>query len=359
MPGECWNLQNPRTVSESQQSGTSRLERLLGDLPGPEPAARQAVAARASQVLRPAGAFARLDDVAVWLAGWQRTPEPRIERPAVLVFAADHGVAAEGVSAYPSEVTAAMVDAVEQGAATITAMARTVGAAVHLHDLGVGAPTGNLRVEDAMTPDAFDEAVDAGAAAVAQAAEAGADLVVLGELGIGNTTAAAAVCAGLFARESASGAQAAARWTGPGTGVVGEALDRKRAVVGDAIARVGDVPPLEVLRRLGGRELAAMAGAAMAARRRSLPVVIDGFICTAALAPLHLACTASLDHCIAGHCSAEPGHRLLLDRLDLDPLLSLDLRLGEGTGGLAAVPIIKIAAAAVTDVATFSEWGLA
>ena len=346
-------------MSEFQKLGKSRLEHMLTNLPGPDPAARHAVAERASQVLRPAGAFARLDRVAAWLAGWQRTSEPRVERPAVLVFAADHGVAAEGVSAYPVEVTAAMVDAVTQGAATITAVARTLGATVYLDDLGVGMPTGNLRIEDAMTVAEFDAATEAGSALVTRAADAGADLLVLGELGIANTTAAAAVCGALFADDAASAAEAATMWTGPGTGVKGGALDHKRAVVRDAIERVGDVTPLEALRRVGGRELVAIAGAAVAARQRSIPVVIDGFICTAAVAPLHLAVGGSLDHCVAGHCSAEPGHQLLLDRLDLDPLLRLDLRLGEGSGGLAAVPIIKIAAAAVTDVATFAEWGLA
>ena len=347
-------------MSESPTPGQpSLLSQMLADLPAPDEAARHAVAARASQVLRPTGAFGPLDRVAAWLAGWQRTTQPRVEHPAVLVFAADHGVAAEGVSAYPVQATAAMVEAVTQGAATISAVAGLVGATVRVDDLGVGDPTGNLRAEDAMTPAEFDIAVQAGAAAASQAAADGADLVVLGELGIGNTTAAAAVCGGLFGPGVGSLDEAAARWTGPGTGVSGDVLAHKRAVVRDALARVGDVGPLEALRKLGGRELAAMAGAAVTARHHSLPVVIDGFICTAALAPLQLAQPGSLDHCVAGHCSAEPGHEHLLERLELDPLLRLDLRLGEGSGALAAVPIIRIAAAAVTDVATLAEWGLA
>ena len=332
---------------------------MLANLPTPDAAAQQAVEQRASQVLRPTDAFGPLDRVAAWLAGWQRTPTPRVERPAVLVFAADHGVAAEGVSAYPVEATAAMVEAVAQGAATICAVARTVGATVRVKDVGVGNPTANLRIADAMAPADFDAAVDAGADAVAQAASDGADVLVLGELGIGNTTAAAAVCGALFGAGADSFDDAAAAWTGPGTGVTGAALAHKRTVVREALARVGEATPLEALRRLGGRELAAMAGAAAAARHRSLPVVLDGFICTAALAPLHLAKPGSLDHCIAGHCSAEPGHAHLLERLGLEPLLQLGLRLGEGSGALAAVPIIQTAAAAVTDVATLAEWGLA
>ena len=299
-------------------------------------------------MLRPVGAFARLDAVAAWLAGWQGTDTPRVDRPHVVVFAADHGVAVDGVSAYPAEVTAAMADAIRSGVATVTVLAREVGATLELFDVGVGRPTGNIRVADAMSLDEFDAAVTAGAAAVERA---DADLLVVGEIGIGNTTAAAAVAAAVMGGEAAG-------WVGPGTGVVGAALARKCDVVQAALDRVGTVPPLEALRRLGGRELAAMAGAVAAARRRRLPVVLDGFIATAAVAPLAVARPGSLDHCIAGHCSAEPGHQRALEALGLDPLMRLDLRLGEGSGALVAVPIIRMAAAAVTDVATFEEWGL-
>jgi nicotinate-nucleotide--dimethylbenzimidazole phosphoribosyltransferase len=342
------------------RGGASLLERMLENLPAPDQVAQQAMATRASQVLRPAGAFERLDQVAAWLAGWQHTPEPAVRQPVVLVFAADHGVAAEGVSAYPPDVTAAMVSAVDSGVATVTAVARQVGAVVRCDDVGVGMPTGNIRTQDAMSAEDFDAAVNAGVLAVDRAVSADrADLLVLGELGIGNTTAAAAVCGLLFADDTMSSTEAAARWTGPGTGVHADALDHKRAVVCDVLERVGRVAPLEVLRRAGGRELAAIAGAVTAARHRSIPVILDGFIGTAAAAPLALTAPGSLDHCIAGHCSAEPGHRELLDRLGLEPLVRLDLRLGEGTGALIAVPLVRIAAAAVTDVATFAEWGLA
>ena len=326
----------------------SVLAELLADLPGPDRAARDQVAARAATVLRPGGAFARLDVVAAWLGGWRGTAAPRVERPHVVVFAADHGVAADGVSAYPAEVTAAMVAAIRSGVATITVLAREVGATLELVDVGVGRPTGNIRVNDAMSVDEFDAAVTAGAAAVESV---DTDLLVVGEIGIGNTTAAAAVAAAVLGGEAVD-------WVGPGTGVVGTALDHKCDVVQAALDRVGAVFPLEALRRLGGRELAAMAGAVAAARRRRLPVVLDGFIATAAVAPLAVARPGSLDHCIAGHCSAEPGHERLLMALGLDPLMRLDLRLGEGSGALIAVPIIRMAAAAVVDVATFEEWDL-
>ena len=329
-------------------AGGGVLGELLADLPDPDRSARDEVAARAATVLRPAGAFARLDAVAAWLAGWQGTTTPRVERPHVAVFAAAHGVAVEGVSAYPAEVTAAMVDAIRSGVATITVLAREVGATLELFDVGVGRPTGNIRATDAMSVEEFDAAAAAGAAAVESV---GADLLVVGEIGIGNTTAAAAVAAAACGGDAVD-------WVGPGTGVVGAALTHKCDVVQAALDRVGPVEPLEALRRLGGRELAAMAGAVAAARRRRLPVVLDGFIASAAVAPLAVARPGSLDHCIAGHCSAEPGHQRLLETLGLDPLMRLDLRLGEGSGALVAVPTIRMAAAAVVEVATFDEWGL-
>lgn len=324
------------------------LAGLLAELPGLDRDSRDQVAARAATVLRPAGAFARLDAVASWLAGWQGTATPGVQRPHVAVFAADHGVAVDGVSAYPADVTAAMVEAIRSGVATITVLAREAGATLELFDVGVGRPTGNIRVTDAMSVEEFDEAAAAGATAVESV---DADLLVVGEIGIGNTTAAAAVAAAALGGDAAG-------WVGPGTGVVGAALTHKCDVVQAALDRVGPVAPLEALRRLGGRELAAMAGAVAAARRRRLPVVLDGFIAGAAVAPLEVARPGSLDHCIAGHCSAEPGHQRLLEVLGLDPLMQLDLRLGEGSGALVAVPIIRMAAAAVVEVATFEEWGL-
>ena len=324
------------------------LAGLLADLPGPNNSARDQVAARAATVLRPVGAFARLDAVAAWLAGWQGTADPRVERPQVVVFAADHGVAVDGVSAYPAEVTASMAGAIRSGVATVSVLARQAGATLDLLDVGVGRPTGNIRVTNAMSSDEFDAAAAAGVAAVESI---DADLLVVGEIGIGNTTAAAAVAAAVLGGSAAD-------WVGPGTGVVGAALAHKCEVVQAAIDRVGPVGPLEALRRLGGRELAAMAGAVAAARRRRLPVVLDGFIATAAVAPLAVAHPGALDHCIAGHCSAEPGHERALQALGIEPLMRLDLRLGEGSGALVAVPIIRMAAAAVVEVATFEEWGL-
>ncbi len=331
----------------------SLLSSLLTDLPEPDDAARDAVAARAAAVLRPAGALARLDDVAAWLAAWQRTERPAVDAPRTVVFAADHGVAAvAGVSAYPTEVTVAMLDALEKGAATAAAMTKALGMPLDVVDVGVARPTGDLRLEPAMDEARFDEAVQAGVDAVARAA--GADLLVFGEMGIGNTTAAAAVAATLYD-------DPAADWCGRGTGLDDAGLARKVEAVEACRVRVraGTDDPIEILREAGGAELAAIAGATVAARRCSIPVVLDGYVVTAAIAPLASMRGDALDHVIAGHRSAEPGHGRLLDRLGLVPLLALEMRLGEGTGALAAVPLVRLAAVGVVDVATFQEWGLA
>jgi nicotinate-nucleotide--dimethylbenzimidazole phosphoribosyltransferase len=331
----------------------SLLASLLTDLPEADDGARAAVAERAASVLRPTGALERLDEVAAWLAAWQRTERPAVDAPHAVVFAADHGVvAAAGVSAYPTEVTVAMLDALEKGAATAAAMTKALGMALDVVDVGVARPTGDLRLEPAMDEERFDEAVQAGVDAVARAATA--DLLVFGEMGIGNTTAAAAVAATLYD-------EPAAEWCGRGTGLDDDGVARKIEAVEACRARVRAVTsdPIEILRHAGGAELAAIAGAVAEARRRSIPVLLDGYVVSAAIAPLALARPGALDHVLAGHRSAEPGHRRLLERLDLVPLIELDLRLGEGSGALVAVPLVKLAAVAVVDVATFQEWGLA
>jgi len=257
-------------------------------------------------------------------------------------------VTSERVSAYPAEVTQAMLKALDEGVATANAMARALGAQVRVFDVGVGDPTANFVNGPALSAERFRECFDKGRHAVG---DTHADLLVFGEMGIGNTTAAAAVTAALLdvpADECA----------GRGTGVDDEGFARKKSAVDQARRRVAGASPIEVLRQVGGCELAAIAGAALEARLRSLPVVLDGFVVTASVAPLELLWPGALDNCVAGHRSPEPGHGLLLDKLGLRPLLDLELRLGEGSGALAAVPLIKLAAAAVTDVATFDEWGV-
>jgi nicotinate-nucleotide--dimethylbenzimidazole phosphoribosyltransferase len=324
------------------------LRDALRRLPAPDMDAASAVRARADDILRPAGALARLDDVAVHMAAWQRTETPGVARPSALVFAGDHGVAEHGgVSAYPTAVTAAMLAACRQGKATICALARSVGATLETVDVGVGRPTGDIRYEAAMTPERFDEVV-------AQAIEAvdalDTDLLVLGEIGIGNTTAAAALAGALLGGDPAT-------WVGRGTGVDDAGLERKCAAVAAVMDRMASLSdPIEIMREAGGAELTAMAAATVAARLRSIPVVLDGYVVTSAVLPLHVAAPGALDHCIVGHCSAEPGHRRVLEAIGKPVLLDLGMRLGEGSGAMVAVPIVRAACDAVVEVATFTEW---
>jgi len=326
----------------------TRLHELLWDLPTADAASAAEVHDRAAHILRPSGALAWLDELAEWIAGWHRTSRPRVDRPVGLIFAADHGVAAvEAVSAYPSEVTAAMFDAYRHGRSTISAFARQVGATVVAVDVGIGKPTGDIRVEPALEPERFDQIVDTAAAAVDRL---DGDLLVVGEMGIGNTTASAAIAAALAGGETAA-------WVGRGTGVDDAGLARKRVAVQRAVRRIAGVTdPIEVLREVGGAELVAIAAAVVAARHRSMPVVLDGYVVTASVLPLVMIDPTALDHCIVGHCSAEPGHRRLLERLGKRPLLDLDMRLGEGSGAMAAVPLVAMACAGITEVPTFTEW---
>ena len=293
--------------------------------------------------------MAWLDEIAAWVAAWQRTDRPAINRPAGLIFAADHGVAAATkVSAYPTGVTEAMLSAYREGRSTINAFARIVGAEVHAVDVGVGRadrrhPVRSRRSTRTVSSRSSTPPIDAVDAL-------DCDLLVLGEMGIGNTTPSAAIAAALAGGETAA-------WVGRGTGVDDEGLARKRAAVQESVRRIAGVTdPIEILREVGGAELVAIAAATIAARHRSIPVVLDGYVVTAAVLPLNVAEPTALDHCTVGHCSAEPGHRRLLERLGKRPLLDLDMRLGEGSGAMAAVPLIAMACAGVTEVPTFAEW---
>ncbi len=322
------------------------LHAALSSLPPGDDAAAAAVAARQEALTKPPGSLGRLEALAAWLARWQGRAMPRLERVDALVFAGNHGVAARGVSPYPAAVTAQMVGNFAAGGAAINQLARLAGAELRVLPLDLNRPTADMVDAPALTPEEFAAALAAGHGAV----RPGTDLLCLGEMGIGNTTAAAALCTGLFG---------GADWTGLGTGVDAAGLARKRQAVQAAAARHAGLPPLELARCLGGRELAAMAGAVVAARQLRVPVLLDGFVCTAAVAPLALARPGALDGCLAAHVSAEAAHRRLLAALGLEPLLDLGMRLGEASGAALAVPLLRAALACHAGMATFAEAAVA
>lgn len=321
----------------------------LADLSRPDEAATAAARARQAVLTKPAGSLGRLEDIALFLAGWQRRERPVLDRARAVVFAGNHGIATRGVSAFPADVTAQMVANFANGGAAINALADAAGLDLHVVPLDLDRPTQDFTQGPAMSEADCLAALSAGAETV----EPGLDLFVPGEMGIGNSTAAAALCARSFGGTVAD-------WVGPGTGLDAAGVRHKLAVIETALAFHADAPltPFETLRRLGGREIAAMAGAILRARQLRVPVVLDGFICCAAIAPLAAAMPAITDHCLAGHCSAEPGHVRLLERLGLDPLLRLGMRLGEGSGAAVAVQIVRAALATHNGMATFAEAGV-
>ncbi|VXC48429.1 nicotinate-nucleotide--dimethylbenzimidazole phosphoribosyltransferase [Sphingomonas sp. 8AM] len=321
----------------------------LAELPAPDAAVRSAAAARQATLTKPAGSLGRLEEIALFMAAWQRDARPRLDDGRVVIFAGNHGVAARGVSAFPPAVTAQMVANFTAGGAAINALAAAAELSLTVVPLSLDQPTGDITQGPAMSEAECLDALDAGAAAV----RPGINLLIPGDMGIGNTTPAAALCAASFGGTAAD-------WVGPGTGVHGPALAAKIAAVDAALARHAEAStPFERLRRLGGREVAAIAGAILAARHARIPVLLDGFIVGAALAPLAAARPRIVDHCLAGHVSAEPGHTRLLERLGLAPLLALDMRLGEASGAAVAASIVRAALAAHDQMATFDQAGVA
>jgi len=322
---------------------------IFGSLPGPDRQAQEAAMAREAQLTKPPGALGRLEEITAWMAAWQGRHPPSCVHPRTAVFAGNHGVAAQGVSAYPAAVTAQMVKNFVDGGAAVNQLCQAVDADLRVYEMALDQPTEDFTRAPAMSEEECATAMAYGMMAV----EPGIDLLAVGEMGIANTTAAAALNAAIFGG-------AAASWVGPGTGVVGEALQRKIAVVERAVglhqaaARDG----LDLLRRLGGREFAAMAGAIIAARMGRVPVLLDGYAACAAAAALFALDSAALDHCQVAHRSAEPGHRLLLERLGKVPLLDLGMRLGEASGATLAITIVKAALACHNGMKTFAEAGV-
>jgi nicotinate-nucleotide--dimethylbenzimidazole phosphoribosyltransferase len=319
------------------------------DLPRGDQRLADSAARRQQNLTKPPESLGRLEELAIWLAQWQGREMPRLERVTITVFAGNHGVAARGVSAYPSAVTAQMVANFSAGGAAINQIAKAASAELCVVPIELNHPTRDFTEAAAMDEGEFLSAVDAGYRSV----PGDCDLLAVGEMGIANTTAAATLCAALLGG-------GAARWAGRGTGVDDDGLARKRAAIETALTFHRDIlgDPLAVAAALGGRELAAIAGAVLAARQHKVPVLLDGFVATSAVLPLARLEASALDHCRAGHVSSESGHRELLRELKLDPLLDLNMRLGEASGAGAAILLVRAALACHAGMATFAQAGV-
>ena len=335
------------------------------------PDGRAGAAARRRQDLltKPRGALGRLEDLSVWVASCQgHCPPKQFARARIVVFAGDHGVTAEGVSAYPAEVTAQMVANIETGGAAINVLAEAAGATVRVVDMAVDRDTsgtdataahkvrrssGNIATEDALSSDEVVAAIEAGRRIADDEVDAGADLLIAGDMGIGNTTAATALIAALTGAEPVAA-------VGRGTGIDDAAWARKTAAVRDALYRTGErrTDPVALLAACGGADLAAMAGFCVQAAVRRTPLLLDGLVVTAAALVAEQLAPGARSWWRAGHRSPEPAHALALTQLGLEPIIDLGLRLGEGTGAAVALPILRAAVSLLSSMATFGEAGV-
>ncbi len=322
------------------------LRTACGALPPGDADAAAAVQQWQASLTKPAGSLGRLETLTAWLATWQNRATPRLDAVEILVFAGNHGIVSQGVSPFPATVTAQMVANFSHGGAAINQIARVADATLRVIPIDLDRPTQDFTDAPAMDPADFLRAVTVGYDSV----QPGTDLLCLGEMGIGNTTTAAAMAAALFGGTGAD-------WAGRGTGIDDAGLRRKQAAIDTALRRHSATlhDPLLVAMTLGGRELAAILGATLAARRHGIPVVLDGFVCTAAAAPLARLTPGALDHAALAHVSAETGHRALAQALHLDPILDLGMRLGEASAAALVVPLLRAAVACHTGMATFAD----
>lgn len=323
------------------------VETLAATLPASDADAARAATDRQNNLTKPPGALGRLEALAVFMAGWQGTGRPTIERAQALVFAGNHGVCAQGVNPFPQEVTAQMVANFEHGGAAINQLCRASGAALSVVALELEQPTGDITQGPAMSEKETLVAMQRGAGAV----DPQANVLVLGEMGIGNSTVAAAMAMAGFGGTAAD-------WVGRGTGSDDAGLARKTDAVARAVGRHATATGLGILAALGGREQAAICGAVVQARALRIPVILDGFICTAATVPLYKADPSFLDHCVVGHVSREPGHAKLLSALAQEPILALDMALGEGSGAAVALGVLRAALECHNGMATFAQAGV-
>jgi nicotinate-nucleotide--dimethylbenzimidazole phosphoribosyltransferase len=309
-----------------------------------------AVERRQRQLTKPVGSLGRLEEVVAWLAGWQGRDTPTMDRPLVAVFAGNHGIVTQGVSAYPAEVTGQMVANFSAGGAAINQICSIFSLGLKVYELALDVPTRDITQQAAMDEREAAATFAFGMEAIAE----GPDLLIPGDMGIGNTTIAAAIFHAIYGGRAED-------WVGRGAGADEAGVARKVGAVERAVAlhqgHLDDA--LEILRRLGGREIAAIAGAILAARLQRIPVILDGYVVGAAAAILHACDPNALDHCIAGHVSAEGAHAEVLRRLGKEPLLDLGMRLGEASGGALAAGILKAALACQNGMASFAEAGVA
>jgi nicotinate-nucleotide--dimethylbenzimidazole phosphoribosyltransferase len=300
------------------------------------------------QLTKPPGSLGVLEDLAIFMAGWSGSARPEITRAQALVFAGNHGICAQGVNPFPQEVTAMMVANFNVGGAAINQLCKIAGADLMVVALDLDTPTADFTQAPAMSEAECLDAMNRGA----QAVDLEADILILGEMGIGNSTTSAALAHAIYGGTPAE-------WVGRGAGSDAEGQARKADVVARGAALHAGLSPLQVLAALGGREQAAICGAVLAARAAKIPVILDGYICTAAVAPLHGAAPGLLDHCLVGHQSAERGHARLCAAMGKRPILALDMALGEGTGAALALNVLRGALACHNGMATFAEAGIA
>lgn len=325
----------------------TEIRSIIAAAPGPGSQSGAAAAARQDRLTKPPGSLGRLEELATWMATWQDKATPELRRARVAVFAGNHGVAARGVSAYPAEVTKQMVANFTAGGAAVNQICGVVDAELRVYELDLDSPTNDFTTGPAMEEEECARAMAYGMMAV----DGNLHLLCLGEMGIANTTSAAALCLALFGGSAED-------WVGRGTGVDEAGLARKVAAIEAGLKANPVSDPLEILRCLGGLELAAITGAVLAARLARTPVVLDGYTCTAAAAILYKIDPGLLDHCVVGHCSVEPGHARLLERIGKKPLFDFGMRLGEGSGAALAVPMLRSAVACLNGMATFEQAGV-
>ncbi|MCY4543181.1 MAG: nicotinate-nucleotide--dimethylbenzimidazole phosphoribosyltransferase [Rhodobacteraceae bacterium] len=327
----------------------SEFKALCRHAPPVDNHARMQSAKRERRLTKPAGALGKLEELAIWYAGWRGTRHTLIRHPQIIVFAANHGISRHPVSAYPASVTEQMVLNFHAGGAAINQLARMAGARLDIVEIDLKKPTRDFTMAPAMTEPELLRALNIGWNSVARQT----DLLVVGEMGIGNTSSASAICLALYGGDASD-------WVGRGTGISLKRLEAKTRMISRAVSRFAvHRDPIGILRHFGGREIAAMTSAMVRARHLRVPTIIDGFICSAAAAVAHEMAPGILDHAIAGHKSAESAHGRLLARMGKVPLLDLGMRLGEGTGAAVAIQIVQCALGCHYGMATFGEAGVA